>query len=74
MWSGGSATNILNLGIKWRSVVSFTPRLLYPWGKSPWFTLGRRVCGLQSQYACSFEERNISSLLLLEIRPWLSSL
>jgi hypothetical protein len=37
--SGGIAPRILDLGTRWRWVVSFTPRLLYPQGKSPWFPL-----------------------------------
>jgi hypothetical protein len=34
---------VLDLSTRWRSVVSFTPRPLYPQGKSPWYTLGRRL-------------------------------
>jgi hypothetical protein len=34
--SGGIAACILDLGTRWRWAVSFTPRLLYPQGKSPW--------------------------------------
>jgi len=33
--SGGIALPILNLGTRWRSVVSFTSQALYPRGKSP---------------------------------------
>jgi hypothetical protein len=33
--SGGIAARILDLGTRWRSVVSFTPRPLYSQGKSP---------------------------------------
>jgi hypothetical protein len=33
--SGGIAPRILDLGIRWRWVVSFTPRPLYSQGKSP---------------------------------------
>jgi len=28
-----------DLGTRWRWVVSFTPRQLYPQGKSPWYPL-----------------------------------
>jgi hypothetical protein len=34
--SEGIAQRILELGTRWRWVVSFTPRPLYPQGKSPW--------------------------------------
>jgi len=32
MGNGGIAPHVLNLGTKWRGVVSFMPQLLYPWG------------------------------------------
>jgi hypothetical protein len=34
--SGGIASRILNLGTRWRLVVNFKPRPLYPQGKSHW--------------------------------------
>jgi hypothetical protein len=37
--SGGISPTILDLGTRWRWVVSFTPRPLYPQGKSPWYPL-----------------------------------
>jgi hypothetical protein len=40
---------ILDLGTSWRWVVSFTPRLLYPRGKSPRYPLDRRLGGPQSR-------------------------
>jgi len=33
--SGGIAPRILNLGVMWRWVASFTPRSLYPLGRAP---------------------------------------
>jgi len=33
--NGGTVPRILNMGIRWRWVVSFTPRPLYPQGNSP---------------------------------------
>jgi hypothetical protein len=39
--SGGIAPCILDLGTGWRLAVSFTPRPLYPQGKSPWYPLDR---------------------------------
>jgi hypothetical protein len=47
--STGIAPRILYLGTGWRWVVSFTPRLLYPSGKSPCCPLDRRLAGPQSR-------------------------
>jgi hypothetical protein len=41
--SGGIVPRILDLGTKWMWVVSFTPRPLYPQGKSPWHPSDRRL-------------------------------
>jgi hypothetical protein len=41
--STGIAPYILDLGPRWNWVVSFTPQLLYPQGKSPWYPLDRRL-------------------------------
>jgi hypothetical protein len=43
--NGGIASRILDLGTRWRLVVSFTSRPLYPQGKSPWCPLDRRLGG-----------------------------
>jgi hypothetical protein len=56
--SGGIAPRILDLSTRWRWVVSFTPRPLYPQGKSPWYPLDRRLGGLQSRSGRSGEEKN----------------
>jgi hypothetical protein len=37
--SGGIAPRILHLGTRWRWVISFSPRPLYPQGKSPRYSL-----------------------------------
>jgi hypothetical protein len=47
--SGGIAPRILDLGTRCMWVVSFTPRSLYPQGKSPWYPLDRRLSGPQSR-------------------------
>jgi hypothetical protein len=47
--SGGIATRILNLGCRWRWVVSFTPWPLYLRGKSSSYPLDRRLGEPQSQ-------------------------
>jgi hypothetical protein len=41
--SGDIAPRILDLGTKWRWVVSFTSRPLYLHGKSPWYPLDRSM-------------------------------
>jgi hypothetical protein len=56
--SGGTAPRILDLGTRWRCVVSFKPRPFYPPGKSPWYTLDRRLGGPQSQPGLGSEEIN----------------
>jgi hypothetical protein len=41
--SGGIAPHILDFGTRWRWMVSFTHRPLYPHGKRPWYPLDRLV-------------------------------
>jgi hypothetical protein len=44
--SGGTVPRFLYLGTRWRWVVSFTPRPIYPLspqGKGPWYALDRRL-------------------------------
>jgi hypothetical protein len=45
--SGGIAPRLLDLGTRWKWVVSFTHRPRYPQGKSPWYPLKRRLGGPQ---------------------------
>jgi len=52
------ALRILHLGARWRWVVSFTPRPLYPRGKSPLYAFNRRLGGPQSWSEHSGEEKN----------------
>jgi hypothetical protein len=47
-----------DLGTRWRWVVRFTSRPLYPQGKSPWYPLDRRLGGPQSHSGCGGEEKN----------------
>jgi hypothetical protein len=47
-------------------VISFTPRLLYPQGKSPWYSLYRRLGEPQSLSGCGGEEKNSHPLSGLE--------
>jgi hypothetical protein len=46
--SGCIDPQFLDVGTSWRSVVSFTPRPIYPRGKSPRYPLDRRLGGPQS--------------------------
>jgi hypothetical protein len=41
-------------------VVSFTPRPIYPQGKSRWYPLDRRLGGPQSHSRCGGEEKNVT--------------
>jgi hypothetical protein len=56
--SGGIAPHILDLGTRWRWVVSFTLRPLYPQGKRPSYPLDRRLGGPQSRSGRGGEEKN----------------
>jgi hypothetical protein len=53
---GGIAPRILDLGTRWRRVVSFTPWPLCPQGKSPWYPLDRRLGGPQNRSGRGGEE------------------
>jgi hypothetical protein len=64
--SGGIDPRILDLGTSWRWVVSFTPRPLYPPGKSPWYPLGMSLGGLQGRSGRGGEEKNSQFLAGLE--------
>jgi hypothetical protein len=48
---GSYSSIILDLGTRWRWVVSFTSLLLYPGGNSPLYPLCRRLGGPQSRSA-----------------------
>jgi hypothetical protein len=65
-WVGGIAPLILDLGTRWRRVVRFTRRLLYPQAKSLWYSLDRRLGGLQSRSGRGGEEKNSQLLPGLE--------
>jgi hypothetical protein len=59
---------ILDHSIRWRWLVSFTPRPLYPRGKSPRYPLDMRFGEPQSQSGRSGEENNLLILLAIELR------
>jgi hypothetical protein len=56
--SGCIAPRILDLRTTWKRVVSFTPRQLYPQGKSTWYPLDRKLGGPQSRSGHGVEEKN----------------
>jgi hypothetical protein len=56
--SGGVASRLLNLGTRWKRVVSFTPRPLWPQGISPRYPLARRLGKPQRQSVHGGEEKN----------------
>jgi hypothetical protein len=58
--------HILDLGTRWRWVVNFTPRPLYPQGKSLWYTLNRRLGGPKRGSGRGGEEKNSQPLPGLE--------
>jgi hypothetical protein len=55
--SGGIDPRILDLGTRWRWVVSFTPRSLYLQGKSPLYPLDRRLGGPQMRSGHGVKEK-----------------
>jgi hypothetical protein len=60
--NGGIATRILDLGTRLKWVVSFTPRSLYPQGKSTWYPLDRGLGVLQSRSGNGGEKKNSQPL------------
>jgi hypothetical protein len=57
---------LFDLGTRWRRVVRFTPRQLYPQGQNPWYPLDRRMGGSQSRAGPGGEEKNSQPLPGLE--------
>jgi hypothetical protein len=64
--SGTMAPCVLDIGTRWRWVVSFTPRPIRPQGKSPWYPLDRRLGGPHSRSGRGGEEKNSQPLPGLE--------
>jgi hypothetical protein len=67
--SGGITPCILNLGTRWRWMVSFTPWALYTRGKSPRYPLDRRFGGPQSLSERGGEEKNSYHSPYRELNP-----
>jgi hypothetical protein len=64
----GIAPHILDLDTRWKWVVSFTLRPLYPQGKSSCYSLDKRLGGPQSRSGRCGEEKNSQPLPGLEHR------
>jgi hypothetical protein len=58
--SEGKAPCTLDLGTRWRWVISFTSLPIYPQGKSSWCPLDRRLGGPQCRSGLSGVEKNSS--------------
>jgi len=50
--------------------MAFTPRPLYPWGKSLWYLVDRRLGGSQSQSGHGDEEKELLPLPRIEPRSF----
>jgi hypothetical protein len=67
-WGSGSITpRTLDLGTRWRGMVSFISQLIYPQRKSLWYPLDRRLGGLQARSGRGGEEINSQLLPGLEL-------
>jgi hypothetical protein len=53
-----------DLGTRWKWVVGYTPRPLYPQGKSPWYPLDRKLGEPQSRSGRGGEEKIILKWIL----------
>jgi hypothetical protein len=61
---------ILDLGTSWRGAISFTPRPLYPSGKSHRFPLHMMLDGTQSRHERCGEKKNLLPLPGTETRRY----
>jgi hypothetical protein len=59
------SSTILDLGTRWRGVVSITPR-----GKCPRYPFDRRLSGFQSRFRSCEVEKNLLPLPGIEYRPF----
>jgi hypothetical protein len=57
-WGSGGIAPFFDLGTRWRRVVNFTPRPLYPRERAPGTHLDRRLGGPQSRSGRGGEEKN----------------
>jgi hypothetical protein len=70
--SGCIAPRILDLGTRWRWVVSFTPRPLYSQGRSPGYPLDRRLGGFSGTILCPFSAINVWILICVPRTKYVS--
>jgi hypothetical protein len=63
------SSTILDLGTRWWWVDSFTPLLLYPCGKSPWYPSDMRLGGAQGQSGCCGKGKILHCWELISGRP-----
>jgi hypothetical protein len=54
------SSTILDLGTKWRRVISFTPWLIYPQGNRYGYPLDKRLGGTHSQSGPCGEEKIVA--------------
>jgi len=66
--SGGIVPHILNLGIRWRWVVSLTPRQLYSRGRSSPYPFHRKVVRFRSRSGGYGKEEDSLPLPGIELR------
>jgi hypothetical protein len=66
MWEWRYSSTDSYLSTRWRWVANS----LYPWGKSPWSPLDRRLGRPQSRSERGGEEENIPSLHLQDVNPF----
>jgi hypothetical protein len=66
--SGGLAPRILNVGSRWRCVVSLTLQRLYPQQNSPRYALNRKLDGPQIRIGRDGKEKNSHNLPEVEPR------
>jgi hypothetical protein len=65
---GVISPHFLDLDTRWRLVVSFTTRPLYPQGNSPWYPLYRKLIAPQIRAGRGGEKKNSLSLPRLELQ------
>ena len=71
--SEGIAPCILNCGIRWRWLVSFTAQPLYSWEKNSHYSVSRSLDGFQIWSEHSEEEKSVVAAGNCTMIPWLSS-
>jgi len=67
--SGGIGSCILNFSTPWRWVVSLMPQLFYPWVKSYWNPLNRKLGGPQIQSGHGGDEKALQHCPSWELNP-----